>query len=376
MRILLIARTGSRGGSASGANNLKKALKTVGNEVILITADETNLIVRFFRVIEYLVNRMIFGKGNNFFKFGPPSLDIIKLTKKHNPDIVQLCNISANCIALNDIKKLKIPVVHRLSDFWPYHGPIHYSKTPYKGFFSKKIFNIINGTIIDFGVDAIVCPSKWTMNNLDLDIRLDAFKTFIPNAVKSNDIVTKISSEEPLKLGLISVNLDTKRKGSSHIIPFLNNLSEKINFMLEIYGNGEIKGIETARFSYRYNGPFKLGEIQNVYTNINILLYPPYLENSGNTITEALSFGVPVIAQNGTGNDTYINENVGALIDYKNFSTQECASFLKQVEKIHSCYDDFKKNCIKRVNEHYSFLSVGTKYTELYKKLNLRREYD
>jgi glycosyltransferase involved in cell wall biosynthesis len=100
------------------------------------------------------------------------------------------------------------------------------------------------------------------------------------------------------------------------------------------------------------------------------------LENSGNTITEALSFGVPVIAQNGTGNDTYINENVGALIDYKNFSTQECASFLKQVEKIHSCYDDFKKNCIKRVNEHYSFLSVGTKYTELYKKLNLRREYD
>ena len=81
MRILLIARTGSHGGSASGANNLKKALKTAGNEVILITADETNLIIRFFRIIEYLVNRMIFGKGNNFFKFGPPSLDSIKLTK-------------------------------------------------------------------------------------------------------------------------------------------------------------------------------------------------------------------------------------------------------------------------------------------------------
>ena len=138
MKILLIARTGSRGGSASGVNNLKKALKTVGNDVVLITADKTSLVFRFFRALEYLFNRVIFGKGNNFFKFGPSSLDIIKLTKKYKPDIVQLCNISGNCIALDEIKKLKIPVVHRLSDFWPYHGPIHYSLDPYKGFFSKK----------------------------------------------------------------------------------------------------------------------------------------------------------------------------------------------------------------------------------------------
>jgi glycosyltransferase involved in cell wall biosynthesis len=376
MKILLIARTASRGGSASGVNNLKQALKTAGNDVILITADNANLIAKFFRLIEYLFNRIIFGKGNNFFKFGSPSLDIIKLTKKYNPDIVQLCNISGNCIALNEIKKIKIPVVHRLSDFWPYHGPMHYSITPYKGFFAKKIFKIINGTAIDHGIDAIVCPSEWTMDNLDLNIGLSASKNFIPNAVKSNGIVSKISSKKPLKLGLISVNLDTKRKGSSHIIPFLNNLSEKINFILEIYGNGQIKGIETARFSYRYNGPFKLGDIKNVYMNINILLYPPYLENSGNTITEALSFGVPVIAQSGTGNDSYVNENVGALIDYKNFSTQEYFNFLKQIENLYSCYDTAQLNCITSVKEQYSYIAVGTKYTELYKNLNLRRGYE
>lgn len=376
MKILLIARTGRSGGSASGANNLKQALKTARNDVILITADKTNLIIRFFRIIEYLVNRMIFGKGNNFFKFGPPSLDIIKITKKYNPDIVQLCNISGNCIALNDIKKLKIPVVHRLSDFWPYHGPMHYSTSSYKGFFSKKIFKKINGTIIDSGIDTIVCPSKWTMDNLDLDSRLNASKAFIPNAVKLSEVASKISYYEPIKFGLISVNLDTKRKGSSHIIPFLNNLSEKMNFILEIYGSGQIKGIETAKFSYRYNGSFKLGEIKNVFTNINILLYPPYLENSGNTITEALSFGVPVIAQIGTGNDTYINKNVGALIDYKNFSMQEYDLFLKQVENIYTNYDAYQKNCITLVREQYSFLAVGTKYTELYKNLNLRRKYD
>ena len=57
MKILLISKTAVKGGSASGVNNLVKALRAVNQEVVLETADQKPFIKWIFRGLEYLFNR-------------------------------------------------------------------------------------------------------------------------------------------------------------------------------------------------------------------------------------------------------------------------------------------------------------------------------
>jgi hypothetical protein len=43
---------------------------------------------------------------------------------------VQLCDVSGNVLRLSDVAGMPCPVVHRMSDLWPYHGPAHYAVRP------------------------------------------------------------------------------------------------------------------------------------------------------------------------------------------------------------------------------------------------------
>ena len=371
MKILLISKTAVKGGSASGVNNLVEALRSVNQEVVVETADQKTFIKWIFRGIEYVFNRFFFEKGAHFFKFYASSLNIEKLVKAHNPDIVQLCNVSDNCIDMKSVGFLSVPVVHRLSDFWPYHGPLHYSINPYSGFFSAPLFKLINGTLSRGAIDIIVAPSTWTKTTLERTMTTTTSIEVVPNAVNIDKkcLPRNLKSTKIIRFGVISVNLNTPRKGIKNIVIFLEELNKDIRVELYVYGNGPVFELNDVSFKVLRCGRYKKTEIDKVFQSFDILLYPAYLENSANTITEALSVGVPLIAQSGTGNDYYVESDVGFLFDFKNSTPQNRLNFTRLVFMLMKDYLIYSQSCLKTANQKFSHKIVGKKYEKIYQKL-------
>ena len=371
MKVLVISRTVAKGGSASGVINLVNALRAVNNEVVVETADRKSIAFLFFRSIEYLFNRVLFEKGAHLFKFFTATINLKKLVDRHNPDIVQLCNISDNCINLNDIASLSVPVVHRLSDFWPYHGPSHYSAKPYKGLFTSPFFNFVNGTLIQKHPDIIVAPSTWTKSILKETGSASSLIEVIPNAVLSHSDTKKrvLQKQNVIKLGVISVNLNTPRKGIRNIVTFLEELNNFLPVELHIYGRGHVTALDDVAFKVIAHGPYQKEDMVDVFSSFDILIYPAYLENSANTITEALSMGVPVIAQNGTGNDFYIDTNVGFLFDFKISSVENKRHFNSIISKLIEDYPRYSEASMRKAKHEFSHIAVGKKYQKIYKDL-------
>jgi glycosyltransferase involved in cell wall biosynthesis len=116
-------------------------------------------------------------------------------------------------------------------------------------------------------------------------------------------------------------------------------------------------------------GPFSRSEISRVYDSFDILLCPSSVDNSPNVVIEALSHGRPVIAQLGTGMDSYISTDTGRLIDFGGDSRSVAADLTVATEEILSDYECFSRQASEYVRSKLSPKVVGNAYLQLYREL-------
>src|SRR5690554_6699496 len=206
MKIVIISKSFSKGGAASGARNLRKALDNAGAEVISYDSMclEVSIVKKLIRVVERVFDRLFFDPETHCFRFFKESLDLMEVYNRHKPDIIQLCDISGNLVDLRKACEVPCPVVHRLSDFWPYHGASHYSLSADKG-------SVLANGFFSFFINQPkprslyhITPSEWLRDSLITDSSAGRF--FIPNAVQLQ--VTELpkyrNSQDFLTLGFIS----------------------------------------------------------------------------------------------------------------------------------------------------------------------------
>lgn len=374
MRVLFITKTLTKGGSASGARNLLGALRTGEPEVIALDAYAQNRrkSLLMARAFERVFERLIFNAETHCVRFGGPTFDLKALYNEHRPDIIQLCDVSANTIRFADIDTVPCPVVHRMSDFWPYHGAHHYSDQPPEhprlADWLCRYF-VYNGSSQP---DCRIAPSHWLANQLG-----GAHNEIILNAVTiPAHVRPRRVFRDPIRLGFISANVLDPRKGFTTLPPFIDALHQHSDHNVELHVFGRLPknflaGFKRARVVY--HPPFTPENFERAYNTFDILLCPSRRDNSPNVVTEALAHGVPVIGQSGTGIDSYVNERMGALVDFQTVDTASIQHFVDSLGAIVAAFPEFSDNAYNFACNELAATVICAQYVSLYKRLIAQR---
>ena len=373
VKVVLITKTLTKGGAASGARNLLGALRAAGAEVTVLDASAQiqRHPIRAVRVAERVVERLTRDAETHFLRLGPPSFDLKTVYRRYKPDIIQLCDISANTILFSDIAHLPCPVVHRMSDFWPYHGAHHYAESPSQQ--TDLADRILQRLVFDGRSmpHRRVAPSHWLASRLG-----GRGVSVIRNAVAVPRHVEQRSPVEGLvRFGFISGQIMDPRKSYAALPPLLNTLADRVDkkVQLHVFGrnaNGsvlDITGVETI-----HHPAFSSTDLARVFASFDILLCPSRLDNSPNVVTEALAHSTPVIGQKGTGMESYIRQDVGGLIDFHRLCGSADEEFLGVVQAISRDYERLCSQAVRYAREALSPPVIGNLYLDLYEEILIK----
>ncbi len=358
MKVLFVARSFAKGGAATGAANLASALEAAGLEVIQRAADAPGPVKKAFRFAERVFERTFFDAETHCLRLGPASLNMPRLIERYQPDIVQLGDISANTIRYVDLPRIDRPVVHRMSDFWPYNGPAHYGLQPENApRLARVLFEASMQEIPTPLEHTRVAPSHWLARNVQGKGPVEV----IPNAVSAIDTPVRSLSDGPLRLGFIAGRLSDPRKGYARMITALEHVKHPVT--LHTFGRTAPNLPETP-VPVIHHGPYAPDEHRTVFDSFDVLLAPSHMDNSPNTVTEALAHGRPVVGQKGTGIDTYITSERGALIDF-----EDPAQLAPELDRITFRYDRLSAAASDYAQSNLSLRAVGQAYAALYRRL-------
>jgi glycosyltransferase involved in cell wall biosynthesis len=366
MRVVVIARSFTRGGSATGAANLVKALESVDLEVVTLDSElsiQKRNIYRFLYYLERALDRVVFGKSVSYFRIRPHTFSLDEILQQYNPDVIQLCDISSHAFNLKNIKNSNIPIFHRLSDFWPYLGKKHYPEkndvVACSDLYKKK------STL------HLVTPSEWLKNEFVDRLKLDSnmHPSIIYNATYvAESYLKKTVDVAVIKIGFIASNIFSKRKGLFFLLSVIESLKVMSEKKIELYLWGSNKSAKLHRLPVGvfYMGFYQHNNLENVFHSIDYLFCPSIIDNSPNVVTEAISFGLPVVVQSGTGAVSYVRNEFGLVFNFQDSSKGnllELCTWLKA---------DAHKYSLRQAAAHQfalknlTFERVGRKYLSLF----------
>ncbi len=373
MKVVVVTKSFSKGGSASGATGVVRALDAAGIEVIRCDAyaDPKSLGVSLARFAERVFERVCFDAETHCVRLARPTFDLAMIYEQYRPDIVQLCDVSGNVIGFGDLDNVPCPVVHRMSDFWPYHGPGHYAVSPQdSSVLARWLFNRTVYRDAEFP-DVVVAPSHWLAKMLDksgMQIHVIRNVTPLPSSP-----TPAIAPGKAVRFGFISNKVLDSRKGFTRVNRCLESLAGR-GYKVSLHAFGWIRGSQRPKIDgvdISWHGSFGRDELKRVYESFDILLCPSQLDNSPNVLCEAIAHGRPVIAQSGTGMDSYVTDSFGRLVDFAG-SAESIEHFVSACEDVLENYISFSEQATRFAAEALSPVQIGVLYRELYESLLYR----
>ena len=143
MKILIVGFSDSAGGAAIAANRLNDCLNQKNIDTKFLVLDKrlniptivgvnsyvSRLIVLFSRVESRLIKLFYYRKSSNRFSASLLTMNIInRIIDNLNPDIIHFHWVQQGMISINDIARIKKPIVWSLHDVWPFVGGCHYNE--------------------------------------------------------------------------------------------------------------------------------------------------------------------------------------------------------------------------------------------------------
>ncbi len=322
-------------------------------------------------------------------------------------DIVNIHYLGDNTISIKEIGRLRMPLVWRLNDQWPFCSCEHYAnkidpdtKTDLNleyilGYDDAKFnFSFLNikkliwlnkknswGKTIN-----IVAPSNWIANSAKKSYLFkDQPITVIPSAInldfwKPIDISearNKLNipiNKKIILFGALGGTADF-RKGGDLLIKALcyikTIVSEKFlqSIQLVIFGQEKTAKELIKGYEIKYAGEIKNDKtLKLLYSASDIFILPSRKDNLPGTGIESQACGTPVIAFNIGGLEDIVDENnTGYLIkpfDYK-LLAQKILWILRNDKKKKS----MKEASIQRALDLWDEKKISKKYADLYQEI-------
>jgi glycosyltransferase involved in cell wall biosynthesis len=326
----------------------------------------------------------------SWFGFG----NIADKINEINPDIVHLHWICGGMIKIEELAKIKAPIVWSLHDMWAFTGGCHYdegcnafesscknckvlgSSKEYD--LSRKIFYRKKKTFQDMKNMTIIGLSRWLNDcsknssllkerkhiNLPNPINTKIFKPF--NKYKSRELWNLPMNKKLVLFGAMNATSDS-RKGFKELSESLHCLhNQSIEFV--VFGSSEPRESQNFGFKTHYMGYlYDDVSLTTLYSAVDVMVVPSLQENLSNAIMESLSCATPVIAFDIGGNrDMIEHQNNGYLA--KPFEAEDLAKGIDWVLNNEN-YETLCKNAREKVLKEFDSKVVARRYMELYREI-------
>ena len=408
MRILIVSTFDLLGGAARAAFRLHKSLLSSGVDSQMLVQTKSsddctiigplNKVQKAINMLRPTLDNLPVHLYKNRTKtlFSPawlPFSSIVDRINKINPDIVHLHWIAGGMIRIEDIAKIRAPIVWSLHDNWAFTGGCHikwdcekYRKycgacprlgSKIENDLSKKIFKRKLKTFSKKEM-VIIGLSRWINEcsknsallkdkrhiNLPNHIDTNIFKPF--DKEKARDLWNLPKNKKLVLFGAMIATSDIN-KGFKELSEALNKQIDN-NIELVVYGSSKPKQPQNFPFNAYYLGHLHDDvSLVTLYSAVDVMVVPSLQENLSNTIMESLACGTPVVAFDVGGNRDMIDHQINGYLA-KPFESDDLANGIEWVLNAPN-HDKLCQNAREKVMREFDSKVVAKKYIELYKEI-------
>ena len=356
------------------------------------------------------IQKSIFNsfRTNNKSKHSLCNLNYISQKYLNNSkyDIITLHWLGDLILSIEEIGKIKKPVVWKLADQWPFSGAEHYTcsidfngKTNISERYKFGYFDN-NRPLYEIGKDInkltwerkykswkkpihIICPSKWLANCAKESILMKDWPIYvIPNSIDTNIWYPQekkysrkelsLPSENPIIFFNSSLGMKDKRKGGDLLLKSLEILkATTINPYLkkiELIILGQKSLIKNHNFKvpiHYYMPTNNIKLIRLLYTASDVIAIPSRQDNLPNVGQEAFACGRPVLAFNYSGLIDIVDHQVNGCLA-KPFDPYSLAKSIEWLFENNERLDLLGNNALIKAKSEWDPHLISKRYQDIY----------
>lgn len=400
-KILIVNTSDIQGGAARAAYRLHKSLLAQGVESQMLvnskSSDDFTVISedkklrKYFNKIRPIVDSIPtrFYKNKTKTLFSPSWIgfsNVVDKINEINPDIVHLHWICGGMMKIEDIARIKAPIVWSLHDMWAFTDGYHYdesfdickngcTKEP-KNFLSKSIFKRKQKTFNQKKDMTIIGLSSWLNEcsksstllkdkkhiNLPNPIDTNIFNPF--DKEKSRELWSLPKNKKLVLFGAMGATSDP-RKGFKELSEAMQKLEKNEDIEFVVFGSSKPQNAPDFGFKVHYLGSLADDiTLVTLYSAVDVMIVPSLQENLSNAIMESLACGTPVVGFDIGGNADMIEHKQNGYLA-KPFDTTDLKDGIEWVLN-NPNYEELCTNARKKVINEFDSVVVAKSYVELY----------
>ncbi|TMN78116.1 MULTISPECIES: glycosyltransferase family 4 protein [unclassified Pseudoalteromonas] len=411
VKVLHVSTLDTQGGAARATYRLHSALKANNVDSKLLVQNKSSddpYVITETGITKKIINRLRptldsipvkFYKNRGESLFSPAYLPFSNIAKKINginPDIVHLHWVCHGMIKIEDLNKIKAPIVWTLHDNWAFTGGCHimweckkYQDAcgccPRLGSdsekdLSRRVFNRKSRAFPKVKHLTVVGVSSWLAEcakrsplfknrnivNLPNPLNTNKFKPFDKN--KARELWNLPKDKKLILFGANSATADLN-KGFKELCSALRKLKSD-DIELVIFGSSEPEQSQNLGFAANYLGHvFDDVSLLTIYSAADVMIVPSLQEAFGQTASESMACGTPVVAFGHTGLLDIIDHKENGYLATP-IDSDDLAKGIDWVLNVEA--DIYEKLCLsarnKVINEFDNEV-VAKKYIKLYEKV-------
>jgi len=411
MKVLLVSNYDIKGGAARATYRLHQGLQSIGvNSQILVNYKSSNdenvrlMPTQFgerFKGIRAKLNRLplkLYPKlGSGIFspQWVPDSLadEVAKI----NPDVINLHWVCEGYMQIETLARFNKPVVWTLHDMWAFTGGCHYSEN------------------CDRYLDACgACPQLHSTKEADisrwiwwrkaqawqnLNLTLVTPSHWLAECAKSSSLFEKYSVKviangldpevyKPLDRSQVRDSLNLPRhkqlvlfgamqgtedrwKGFPLLVPALQGLSKsgwEDRIELVVFGSSEPENAIDVGFKIHYLGRLEDESLSKVYAAADVMVVPSRYEAFGQTASEALACGTPVVAFDVTGLKDIVDRHENGYLAQP-YDSEDLARGIAWVLEDAARHQQLCRNARLKVEAKFTLAVQAREYQKLYEEV-------
>jgi glycosyltransferase involved in cell wall biosynthesis len=420
MNILHINTYDVGGGAARAACRLHKGLRDIGlNSQMLVQekhSDDKTIFAPELRLFQGIARtKLTFEtlplklypqrKNTGFYAQWLPDR-VIPQVARINPDIINLHWFTAAFMQIETLAKLKRPLVWTLHDMWGFTGGCHVAGEcdRYKKscgacpLLSSSKEKDLSRWVWERKAKAwknldltLISPSGWLADcakssplfeNLRIEIIPHGLDTQKFRPVKKNSVREILNLPQDKKLilfGAMSATSD-KNKGFHLLQAALQELSKsgyKDNYEVVIFGANEPENPPDLGFKAHYVG--RLNDdtsLVTLYSAADVMVVPSLQESFGQTASESLACGTPVVAFNATGLRDIVDHEVNGYLA-KPYEFEDLAKGISWVIENAERHEKLSFYAREKVEREFTLELQAGRYSTLFQEvITGNRKYD
>lgn len=310
--------------------------------------------------------------------------------RAHDPDIVHLHWVAGGFLRPKTIAAIDVPVVWTLHDMWPFTGGCHYSKSctrytqacgncPHLDSDQSRDLSRVTWKQKRAAWQetdlTVVSPSQWlareaAQSSLFADSRIEV----IHNGVDTDEFrprprssgTKKFNLNDEMKYVLFGAAYSTRRKGGDLLRDALDCISDTPDISAITFGGTSLES-STVPISHTHLGWLSDNDLQLAYSTADVMVVPSRQEAFGQTASEALASGTPVVAFDTGGlRDIVDHKRTGYLAEA--LDPTALADGIKWV--ISNTDQHLRQQARESAVHRFSLSKVANQYHELYDEIS------